>query len=156
MYPKAIDILNDLEEWFEFYGKSYINMIMPFSYLKTFQLHCFCKQTKFQFFRLAFKSLKTGLWFIAALSYINSNKMLCFTGIKPQATCIFLPFYLCSLFLPPGVDFIRNILTMLISLLCIIIIKYVIFLKLWTNKILNGPPFANSVVFKNVRVEKLF
>lgn len=85
---------------------------------------------------------------------MNSTYTPCPGGMNSEDLCILLPSDFCSLFLPPGMYFVRKILAVLISLLSLIIIKYMVFVSFWKNEILNGPPLQTLWQFRNVLLQK--
>ena len=79
-------------------------------------------------------------------------------GNEVHGLCILQPSNFCSFFLslffPPGMYFVRKTLTKLMSLLSLILIKYMAFLSFWNKKVLNGLPLHILWQFRNVLLEK--
>ena len=89
---------------------------------------------------------------------MNSTYTLCPVGMKSMDLCILQPSNFCSFFLslffPPGMYFVRKTLTKLMSLLSLILIKYMAFLSFWNKKLLNGLPLHTLWQFRNFLLEK--
>lgn len=81
--------------------------------------------------------------------------MHCPAGINILDICIFLFFYLCSVFLQPGMDFVRKIPAMFIIFLGPIIIKYMVSLNFWKNKIINDSFSLLTVAVQECQARKI-
>lgn len=100
-------------------------------------------------------------WVVTIISTLHCQELYLHTlscGNEVHGLCILQPSNFCSFFLslffPPGMYFVRKTLTKLMSLLSLILIKYMAFLSFWNKKVLNGLPLHILWQFRNVLLEK--